>query len=46
MPQKKTPTDVREAIAAVISSAIVLASICYWIVQIDGVRAMLKIAYG
>jgi hypothetical protein len=46
MTQKTKPTSAREAVAAIVSSAIVLASLCYWIVQIDGVRAMLKLAYG
>jgi hypothetical protein len=36
----------REKIAAVVSAAIVLTFVVYWIVQIDGVMDMLKLANG
>ena len=36
----------RELIAIGVSATIVLAALCYWIVQIEGVRAMLKLAEG
>ena len=34
-----------EWIAAIVSATIVVVSIVYWIVQIEGVREMLKKAY-
>jgi hypothetical protein len=37
--------DARERTALVISAAIVLTVIGYWAVQVEGVRAMLKLAY-
>jgi hypothetical protein len=36
----------REKIAIAVSSAIVLAAIVYWIVQIVGVIELLELAYG
>ena len=33
-------------IAAVVSGAIVLTAVVYWIVQIDGVLDMMKLANG
>lgn len=44
--QNSRKLDGRELIAAVISAALVLASIGYWIVQTLGVIEMLKLAYG
>ena len=38
--------DNRERVALVTSTIIVLTTVVYWIVQIDGVRAMLSLAYG
>ena len=36
----------REKIAAVVSAAILLTFVVYWIIQIDGVMDMLKLANG
>ncbi len=36
----------QETVAAVVSAAIVLTAVVYWIVQIKGVMEMLKLAYG
>jgi len=36
----------QEKIAAVVSAAIILTLIVYWIVQIDGVMDMLELANG
>jgi hypothetical protein len=36
----------REKIAAAVSAAIMLASVVYWAVQISGVIATLRLAYG
>jgi hypothetical protein len=36
----------QEMIAAVVSGAIVLIAVVYWVVQIDGVLDMLKLANG
>jgi hypothetical protein len=36
----------REKIAAVVSAAILLTFVAYWIIQIDGVMDMLKLANG
>jgi hypothetical protein len=36
----------RELFAVVISSAMVITAIVYWIIQIDGVMAMFKLAAG
>lgn len=38
--------DLQERFATIVAWAIVAASVCYWIVQIDGVRRMLALAYG
>lgn len=38
--------DVREKIALAASLLIVASALVYWLVQIDGVLAMLKLAYG
>jgi hypothetical protein len=43
MGEEKT-TGLQEKIAAVVSAAIVLTLIVYWIVQIDGVMDMMKLA--
>jgi hypothetical protein len=43
MDQKKSS---RELIALVVSSAIVLTMVVYWIVQINGVRQMFNLASG
>ena len=40
-----TSMDARERTAFVASSIIVLTVIGYWVVQVDGVRVMLKLAY-
>jgi hypothetical protein len=39
-------SGLQETIALVVSAAIVLGSIVYWIVQIDGVMEMMKLANG
>jgi hypothetical protein len=39
-------TSTREKIAIVVSAAIVVSSIIYWIIQIAGVMEELKKAYG
>lgn len=44
MSQEKMST--RELIALAVSAVIVVANAIYWIVQIAGVREMLKMAYG
>ena len=44
MSDKKS--GLQETIALVVSAAIVLGSIIYWIIQIDGAMEMLKLAYG
>ena len=36
----------RELIAIGVSAVIVLSALCYWMVQIEGVRAMLKLTEG
>ena len=36
----------REKIATVVSAAILLTFVVYWIVQIDGVMDMMKLANG
>jgi hypothetical protein len=36
----------QEKLAAIISAAIVLTAVVYWIVQIKGAMDMLKLAYG
>jgi hypothetical protein len=46
MQQHSRAMDIRERIALVVSSAIVLVSTCYWIAQIVGVIEMLRLAYG
>jgi len=46
MNQQRTPVAAHELIATVVSCAIVLGSICYWLIQIEGVQAMLKLADG
>lgn len=38
--------DLRERVALIVSSAILLVSACYWIVQVAGVIEMLRLAYG
>lgn len=38
--------DLRERIALIVSSAIVLVSACYWVTQVFGVVKMLRLAYG
>jgi hypothetical protein len=43
---KEKNLGTREKIAAVISAAIVVTAVVYWIVQIKGVMEMLKLAYG
>ena len=43
---KETSLSTREKIAAVVSGAIILGAIIYWIVQIIGVMEILKLAYG
>jgi hypothetical protein len=45
MSDKKT-FGTRETIATVVSAAIVLTILVYWIIQIDGVMDMLKLANG
>ena len=42
-PNKMSP---RELIAAVISGVMVVTAIVYWIIQIDGVMEMIKLANG
>jgi len=37
---------IREKVAAAVSAAIILTAAVYWIVQIQGVREMLKLAHG
>lgn len=45
--QQHTPAmAVRERIALIVSGAIVVASVCYWIIQVVGVIEMLRLAYG
>lgn len=41
-----TGPDAREKIAMVVSGAIVLGAVVYWIVQIMGVLETLEMAYG
>jgi hypothetical protein len=41
-----TQLNTREKIAVAVSAAIVLATAVYWILQIKGVLATLKLAYG
>jgi hypothetical protein len=36
----------REVIAAVVSGAMVISAVVYWIVQIDGVLEMFELAKG
>jgi len=46
MTADKKVSSTRETIAAVIAGGMVLISIIYWIVQIQGVMEMLKLAAG
>ena len=39
-------SKLQETIAAVVSGAIVLGAIIYWIVQISGVMEMMRLANG
>jgi hypothetical protein len=41
-----TTLSTREKVAAIISGAIIIGAIIYWIVQIIGVMEILKLAYG
>jgi len=43
---KEKSIGTREKIAAVVSAAIILTLVAYWIVQIDGVMEMLELANG
>jgi hypothetical protein len=38
--------SIREKVAIVVSSAIIVAAVVYWIVQIVDVLAILELAYG
>ena len=44
MAEEKKISSTRETISAVIAGVMVLVSIVYWIVQIQGVMEMLKLA--